>query len=192
MEKKKKAGVYIDGSNIYHDGMKAGWQVDYYKLKQFIKRKYEIITIKYYNSIGYEKDRAGKYLKDRGGKHIISQATQKFENALQKMGYEVISKPLKFIKGKESIASNKLDGDLMIDALLEHQQWDELILLSGDSDFERLVKEISKMEKNVLIFSFDSRMAHELRMLSLKLDKVSYIKLDKLKQALWRQKPTAN
>ena len=30
-------GVYIDGSNIYYGGRKAGWQVDYAKLKAFIE-----------------------------------------------------------------------------------------------------------------------------------------------------------
>lgn len=109
---KIKVGVYIDGSNIYYGGRSADWKLDYGKLIKFIERKYEITIINYYNSIGYEKNPNGKYLKDKNGKYILNQATLKFEKVLKKLGIKVTSKPLKFIHGNESIATNKLNGDL--------------------------------------------------------------------------------
>ncbi len=181
-------GVYIDGSNIYYGGRKAGWQVDYAKLKAFIERKYEIVVINYYNSIGYQKDEDGKYIKDLNGNYIFNQATLEFEAHLKRINIKVISKPLKFISGNESIASNKLDGDLMIDALIEQNQWDELMLFSGDSDFERLVKQISSLSKHVHIFCFGSRISRELIMLTRETNLVTYTKLERLKKILERKK----
>ena len=188
MLKKIKVGVYIDGSNIYHGGLRAGWQLEYSRLKLFIERKFEISVIKYYNSIGYEKDQHGKYLKDKAGQYILNKASLSFEKYLRKIGIQVISKPLKFIKGRESIASNKLDGDLMIDALLEHKSWDELILLSGDSDFERLIKEMIKVKKKVQVLSFNSRISYEIRHLAVTSELVTYLSLDKLRTTLGRVK----
>ncbi len=179
-----KVGVYIDGSNIYHGGLQVGWQIDYSKFLKFIERKYEIAIINYYNSIGYEKGRDGKYLKDQRGNYIHNQATLKFENVLKTLGIKVISKPLKFVHGNEAIATNKLDGDIMIDALLESKKWDELLLLSGDSDFERLVKEMVSQNKKVNIFSFTSRISHELIVLSKKSEFVNFTKIDNLRKIL--------
>lgn len=183
---KIRVGVYIDGSNIYYGGRKAGWKLDYGKLIKFIERKYEIVVINYYNSIGYEKNETGKYLKNENGKYVLNQATLKFEKVLKKLGIKVISKPLKFIHGNESIATNKLDGDLMIDALLESKKWDELILLSGDCDFERLIKEMILRNKKVNIFSFESRISYEIIVLSKKYNIINFTKIDKLKKLLMR------
>lgn len=183
-----RVGIYIDGSNLYYGGRKAGWQLDYAKLKAFIERKYEIVVINYYNSIGYEKDVEGKYIKDQQGKYVFNKATLKFEGHLKKIGIKIISKPLKFVNGNESIATNKLDGDIMIEALLDRDKWDELILMSGDSDFERLIKEIISLKKYVHIFSFESRISHELIKLATKNPFVIFTKLDSLKLLLKRKK----
>ena len=177
---KSKVGVYIDGSNIYHGGKKAGWQVSYYLLKNFIERKYAISIISYYNSTGYKQDEQKKYMKDEEGNYILDEGALKFENTLRGLGIRVVSKPLKFIEGDEKNPSNKTDGDLMIDAILEQQQWDELLLFAGDCDFEKLVKQIVSIPKPVHIFSFETRMSHELRVLAFQSPYVTYTKLEDL------------
>lgn len=187
---KKKAGVYIDGSNIYHGGKKAGWLVDYAKLITFIRRKYEIKLINYYNSVGYLREGDGKYIKDATGAYIPNPTTLRFNKLLEVNGIRLICKPLKFVKGNEAIASNKLDGDLMIDALLDSPSWEVLILLSGDSDFEKLIKQMIIYKKEVCIFSFVSRISHELLMLANSCPSVSYIRLEKLKSVLQHEKKT--
>ena len=183
-----KVGVYIDGSNLYYGGRKAGWQLDYAKLKAFIERKYEISVINYYNSIGYEKNEEGKYIKDQKGQYVFNQATLRFEDHLKRIGIKVISKPLKFVNGNESIATNKLDGNLMIDAMKEQNEWDELILMSGDSDFESLVQHVISAKKIAHIFSFGSRISHELIKLATKNPFVTFNKLDDLKMLLKKRK----
>lgn len=181
---KKTAGVYIDGSNIYHGGMSRGWKINYWKLKEFIERKYFISIISYYNSIGYKQDKSGKYLKNSKGEYLMDDAALRFENGLKGAGMRVISKPLKFIKKDEHNPSNKTDGDLMFDAWIEHPKWDVLLLFSGDCDFERLVKQIIAIPKEVHIFSFETRMAHELKLLAFESPYVTYTKLEDLEAIL--------
>ncbi len=181
---KSKVGVYIDGSNIYHGGKDVGWQVNYYLLRQFIERKYVISIISYYNSTGYKQDKKKCYLKDKKGNYVLDPAALRFENTLRGIGIRVVTKPLKFIEGDEHKPASKLDGDLMIDAILEHPQWDELLLLAGDCDYEKLVKQIISLPKPVHIFSYNTRMSHELRVLAFNSPYVTYTKLEDLENIL--------
>lgn len=185
---KSKVGVYIDGSNVYHGGKIAGWQINYTNLRKYVERKYITSIISYYNSTGYKQDKNGKYQKSQSGNYIFDDGALRFENCLRGLGIRVVSKPLKFILGDEQKPSNKTDGDLMIDAILEHQQWDELLLFAGDSDFEKLVKQIISFSKPVHIFSFETRMSHELKTLAFQSPYVTYTKLEDLKSILKYEK----
>jgi uncharacterized LabA/DUF88 family protein len=182
--KKLQAGVYIDGANIYHGGRDAGWQISYLKLKAFIERMHDISIMSYYSAYGYEKNSKGKYKKDSSGQFIPDPQTLKFLNGLRGNGIRVETKPLKFINGDTSKASNKMDGDLMLAAFEEHPQWDKLILLAGDSDYERLVKNMIKLSKPVLIMSYKDRMSLELKVLAVDSPYVNFTPIDAVRSIL--------
>ncbi|HSW37581.1 MAG TPA: NYN domain-containing protein [Candidatus Saccharimonadales bacterium] len=181
---KSTAGVYIDGSNIYHGGKVAGWQMSYPNMKSFLERKYTLTAMSYYNSTGYAQDKKGGYLKNDKGEYITDPGALRFENTLRGLGIRVVTKPLKFIEKDEQKPSNKMDGDLMVDSVMESQKWETLVLLSGDCDFERLVKQMVSNSQSVHIFSFESRMSHELKMLSLQSPYVTYTPIDDLRSVL--------
>lgn len=173
--------MYIDGSNIYHGGKDAGWKTDYGKFLDFVKRKHNIAIASYYNSTGYLQNEKREYQKDNRGKYILDDGALRFERHLKGLGVRVVSKPLKFIDGDEKNPSNKTDGDLMIDAVQEESQWERLMLLSGDCDFERLVKHIISIPKRVHVFSYESRMSYELRVQSLESPFVDFTPIDDIK-----------
>lgn len=182
---KEVAGVYIDGSNLYHGAKKVGWQIDYQKMKDFIERRYKVTVISYYDSLGYAKDASGHYKKDNNGKYIDDPEAVKFFRIIRGLGIRLVTKKLKFINGDENKASNKMDGDLMVGALTEKESWDVLILMSGDCDFESLVKSIAN-DKKVHIFSFKENMSWELKQLAFDLPNVTYTKLDEIKSSIKR------
>lgn len=188
VKNKAKVGVYIDGSNIYCGGRDLGWKVSYSKLRQFIENKYIITIMSYYNSIGYAQGEKGIYLKDNDGHYILDPGALKFEKFLIGMGVRVISKPLKFINGDEHHPSNKTDGDLIVDALMEQNQWDELLLFAGDCDFEKLVKQVVASSKPVHIFSFNVRMSYELRTLALQSPFVTYTPMEDIESIVKYEK----
>lgn len=94
------------------------------------------------------------------------------------------SKPLKFIDGDENKAANKMDGDLMIDAILELSKYDELILLAGDCDYDRLVDHVSGLPKQVHVLSYADRLSHELKMRAIESAYVTSTLIDELRSIL--------
>jgi len=186
MSETPRAGVYIDGSNIYRGGADAGWHLDYQKFKEFLLRKYTLPVMSYYNSTGYKQKRDKTYVKDKAGNHILDPGALRFENFLRGLGIRVVTKPLKFINSDEHNASNKFDGKLMLDAFIENPQWDELILLSGDCDFESLVEQMVAISKPVRIFSFATRLSHELKILGFNSPYVSFTELETLESIVKR------
>jgi uncharacterized LabA/DUF88 family protein len=184
---KLTAGVYIDGANIIHGALDAGWRIDYLKLKDFIKRKYDPTIFSYYDSLGYEKNN-GILLRDEKGAYIPKASSVQFFNFLRGSGYRVTTKPLKYIDNDPSKPKNNMDSYLTIDILKEQSQWDVLILFSGDSDFDKLVDDLMVSGKNVHIFSFNNRLSYELRTKALNSPLVTYTEIDKLKEIL-KQEP---
>ena len=184
-ESRVKAGVYIDGSNLYFGAKEAGWQLDYQKMKNFIERRYSISIISYYDSVGYKKGSDGKYLKDSTGQYIEDPEALKFLKMLRGLGIRLVTKKLKFINGDEDKASNKMDGDLIVGALSEKESWDVLILMSGDCDFESLAKNVA-IDKKVHIFSFKDNMSWELKQLAFDTPNVTYTKLNDIKSSVKR------
>lgn len=181
---KQTVGVYIDGANVYHGGKDTGWHIDYGKLKTFIENNYSITTMSYFSAYGYEKDAEGNYKKGSNGKYIQDPQNMKFFNKLRGQGIRVETKPLKFINGDEDKPANKMDGDLMLSAFEEHSQWQKLILIAGDCDYERLVKNMIKLSKPVLIFSYNDRMSHELKVLAFDSPYVNFTPFDDLRSKL--------
>lgn len=181
---KIKVGVYIDGANILHGGLDAGWLIDFSKLITFIKSKYNPVIISYYDSCGYEKDGRGNLLRDSNGNLILSNKQLKFFNYLIGLGMRVIHKPLKYIDGDVSKPKNNMDSYLTLDIIRESQQWDTLILLSGDSDFDKLIDDLISLNKEIKIMSYNKRLSYELRIKALNNPSVNFTEMENLEKIL--------
>lgn len=186
MSKRSTAGVYIDGANIFHGGQKTGWQLDYQKFITFVRKAYDPVIFSYYSCIGFEKTAHGKIEKDNQGNLILNQAQMKFGKKLEGIGYRVVTKPLKYIRGNMNKPKNKMDSEIVLAAYKEQHQWETLILLTGDSDFLPLVEEIVDLQKNVHVFSYGNNTAYEFKKLAITSPYVTYTKLDDLESILSR------
>ena len=78
-------------------------------------------------------DYAFAYAIDRGEAQQI-----KFQNALRHIGFEVKLKP--YIQRKDGSAKGDWDVGITVDALTFAPKLDRLVLLSGDGDFDILVR----------------------------------------------------
>lgn len=179
-----RVGVYIDGANIFHGARDAGWMMDYAKLLAFIKRKFQVETIAYFNCTGFEFDKTGKRVRDINGEFALNKSQVSFHKKLEGMGFRVITKPLKFVLGNRSTAKNKMDSELVLTAYKELSTWDELLLFTGDCDFESLVTEMAALGKRVHIFSFKRKASYELRRKALTSPLVTFTPIDDLKSLL--------
>ncbi len=185
-----KAGVYIDGANMIHGCKSVNWILDYEKIVDFIKKRYNPTVISLYDSLGYERKRNGKLVKDKNGKYVPKKSQVKFYQFLEGIGYRVTRKPLKFIDGDVSKPKNNMDSYLTVDVIKEMNRWDVLILFSGDSDFDRLLDEAIPLGKYVHIFSFSKLLSYELKMKAFSSPLVSYTEIEDIKSILERKANT--
>lgn len=169
-KRKPKAKAYIDGSNVFYSQRKLGWTVDWAKAKKMLGKEWDILEIKYYTGIKPEDEKMKKYLR-----------------YLDKVGLVPVTKPLKTIKisdahpmyklhNYEHIYKSNFDVEMTVDMLLDKGGAEELILFSGDSDFQYLVKKLKDLGRKVTVFSSRKTLSWEL-----KLESSKYIYLEDIK-----------
>ena len=119
----KKIAIFVDVQNIYYTTRQAyGRQFDYRKLWQRISAEGEIVS-------------ATAYAIDRG-----DDKQRKFQNALKQIGFTVKLKP--YIQRSDGSAKGDWDVGIAIDVLDAAKDVDTVVLLSGDGDFDLLLKKI--------------------------------------------------
>ncbi len=158
---KKKAIVFIDGNNWYHNVKSIIGKprhINFKKMGKMIAEKFalDVIEIRYYNSVPDIGLGEENYYK-----HMI------FLNNLKKKGIIVNTRKLKKIKVKGEIVRVEKGVDVMISSdmlsktLLE-KKCDCCVLITGDSDYVPMMQLIKKLGKEVLTASVLRGYAREL------------------------------
>jgi len=147
---KGKTAVFIDAANIYFSQKTLGWWIDFKKLLNYFKKETNLYRIAYYGALNPEN------IKER-----------KFQDFLEIIGFIVKTKKIKFIKDKDDRLNyghhkGNVDVDLTIDAVHFRDNYDTFILLSGDSDFESLIKYLKSFKKRCIVISTKGHIALEL------------------------------
>ena len=157
---KGKACVFIDAANILYSQQTLGWRVDYKKLKEYFESECDLRAIYFYT-----------------GRVGADNKQNSFIKKLEKFGYIVKAKEVKRIKISKNTYEWKgnLDVELTIDVLGNINNFDTLILMSGDSDFAPLLDAVKIQGKRTLVMSTKGHISKEL------LDRAKYINLKKLK-----------
>ena len=121
----KKIALFADVQNIYYTTRQAyGRQFDYQKLWRRVSSAGEIVS-------------ATAYAIDRN-----DPKQKKFQSALRNIGFEVKLKP--YIQRADGSAKGDWDVGIAIDVLEAATDVDTIVLLSGDGDFDLLLKKIRK------------------------------------------------
>jgi uncharacterized LabA/DUF88 family protein len=114
--------AFIDGQNLYLGVKQANWQVDLYKLRIYLKDKYDVNEAYYF--LGYLQDEHTDLYKE-----------------IQKAGYIVA------FKEHNQYAMTKKKGNVDTDivfeimkALIESKELDNVLLISGDGDYKKVVE----------------------------------------------------
>ncbi len=118
-----RIAIFVDVQNIYYTTRQAfGASFNYRRFWQKIAAQGEIIQ-----ATAYAIERA-----DDG--------QRKFQDALRHIGFNVKLKP--FIQRKDGTAKGDWDVGITIDVLEQAPNVDRIILLSGDGDFDLLLKKV--------------------------------------------------
>jgi len=125
MKQKINNYAFIDSQNLNLSIRDQGWTLDFKKFREYLARKYGVTQA--FLFIGYVPENQALY------------------TALQKDGYIVIFKPtLKLPDGK---AKGNCDAELVLHTMIEYENYNKALIVSGDGDFYCLVEHLLKMDK---------------------------------------------
>ena len=121
----KKIAIFVDVQNIYYTTRQAyGRQFNYKKFWQRISVEGEIVS-------------ATAYAIERN-----DEKQRKFQSALKQFGFTIKLKP--YIQRSDGSTKGDWDVGITIDIMDTAKEVDTIILLSGDGDFDLLLKKINQ------------------------------------------------
>jgi uncharacterized LabA/DUF88 family protein len=148
-----RVGLYVDVANLTLNG---GRNMRYDVLREFACRGCgEPVRLNAYD--GFDADRAASDPAYRASK-------EGFHSALRDFGFKVIRKTVKWYTDESGTRFGKanVDLDMAVDALLQSENIDRVLLATGDGDFVQVVRALQNRGCRVEIIAFDN-VSRELR-----------------------------
>lgn len=154
-----------------------GWNIDYNKLATYLRNKYQVLRIYYYGGIetynykldldplknfplkAFENYSKNLYLSPK------EYAKLRFYKKLEEFGYLLRLKSIKHLKCEDGTTKIKAncDVDLTFDMMRLRDEFNNFVLLSGDGDFEILLRYFTKIGKNFVILANSKNTARTLK-----------------------------
>ena len=128
MQKNLKNYAFIDSNNLYKSIEACGWKVDFIRFRVYLKDKYRVE--KAYLFVGYIPGKESLY------------------TYLQNAGYIVIFKPtLEYKEGAILHTKGNVDAELVLHCMIEYQNYEKAVIVSGDGDFHCLTEHLEAQNK---------------------------------------------
>ena len=183
--------AFVDASNLFYGGEKSlGWKIDYDKLLQYLKVKYGVSKAFYFGGVEIH-DYKYDYLTnetvpvDKVEEHLANLLEQgekfsegqillidrhlariRFYKKLCKFGYRLFLKPVKLYTQDDGSTKRKanVDVDMTFHLMKEEDEFDRVVILSGDGDFLPVLKYLQEEKgREVIILARGERTAKEIR-----------------------------
>ncbi|HLO52328.1 MAG TPA: NYN domain-containing protein [Kamptonema sp.] len=149
-----RLSIFVDGNNMFYAQQKNGWFFDprrvleYFKKGENVQPNVMLINAFWYTGLKDPQDQRG------------------FRDALISLGYTVRTKILKEYyddaSGRYSQKAN-LDIEIVVDMFNTVDQYDQVVLFSGDGDFERAIELLRSKNTHITVVSTEGMIARELR-----------------------------
>lgn len=125
MREDKNNFAFIDNTNIHKGIEMLGWKLDLVKFRKLLRERYGVKRA--YMFIGYIAGNQDMY--------------RDFQN----MGYTLIFKPT--LPNKAGKIKGNCDAELVLQAMIDLNNYDNAVIVTGDGDFQCLVKHLRKIGK---------------------------------------------
>lgn len=125
MKKPENNYAFIDSQNLNLSIRELGWRLDFNRFRKYLSDKYNISRA--FLFIGY------------------IEGNNELYKSLQEAGFICIFKPT--LKYKDGKTKGNCDAELVLQAMIEYQNYDKAIIVTGDGDFYCLVKYLIEKEK---------------------------------------------
>ncbi|MEM9771147.1 MAG: NYN domain-containing protein [Cyanobacteria bacterium P01_D01_bin.73] len=145
-----RLSIFVDGNNMFYAQQKNGWFFDPKRVLSHFSEQpnAQLVNAFWYTGLKDKQDQRG------------------FRDALINMGYTVRTKTLKEYyddnSGRHSQKAN-LDIEIVIDMFNTVEQYDHVVLFSGDGDFERAIELLRSKSTHITVVSTEGMIARELR-----------------------------
>lgn len=146
-----RLSIFVDGNNMFYAQQKNGWFFDPRRVLEYFRTEQPgttLINAFWYTGLKDHQDQRG------------------FRDALISLGYTVRTKILKEYyddnSGRYSQKAN-LDIEIVIDMFNTVDQYDRVVLFSGDGDFERAIELLRSKSTHITVVSTEGMIARELR-----------------------------
>ena len=123
--KKQNNYAFIDSQNLNLAVRGCGWILDFKRFRKYLSDKYGIV--KAYLFIGYLPGNESLYAD------------------LQQCGYILIFKPTLVLPGGK--VKGNVDAELVLHTMIQYDNYDKAMIVSGDGDFHCLIEYLEKNEK---------------------------------------------
>ena len=117
--------AFIDGQNLNMGIKKLGWNLDFRKFHIYLQQKYNVKKAFFF--VGMVEEQADLYA------NLLS------------MGYDLILKPT--VEHKEGTVKGNIDADLVLHAMIEVENYEKAVAVSGDGDFYGLYEYLQGRDK---------------------------------------------
>ena len=117
--------AFIDAQNLYLAIQELGWKLDYKRFRVYLKEKYSIE--KAYMFMGF------------------LPSNQELYNFLQTVGFVLIFKPI--LKNERDGVTGNCDAELVLQSMIDFQDYKRALIVTGDGDFYCLVKHLDNQSK---------------------------------------------
>jgi uncharacterized LabA/DUF88 family protein/cold shock CspA family protein len=140
-----KAGIFLDMENLWRNG---GWGIRYDAVRQLAEKQGTIVL------------RANAYMAADWDREDTDEAyrlsKEAYRGAIRRNGFHLVLKEVRRYRnadGEEVVKANA-DLDIAVDAMLQSENLDYVLLGTGDGDFVRLVRALQARGKRVDVLSF--------------------------------------
>ncbi len=153
LPEKPKAALYIDDSNLYHQGRASGWMLDYKLLYKWVASMNTIVHARVYMGLPkYEPARAFALT---------------MRSYLEKNSFTVTTKELKRVRDDSDPKGfrNKCNFDVELhdEVMTDLNDIDIVYVASADSDFLRTKDNILKAQKHIKFLAYEYHCASEIK-----------------------------
>lgn len=125
MRQEKNNFAFIDNTNVHKGIEMLGWKLDLIKFRILLAERYGVARA--YMFIGFIPGKQDMY--------------RDFQN----MGYTLIFKPT--LPKKDGGIKGNCDAELVLQTMIDLNNYDKAIIVTGDGDFQCLIKYLRKIDK---------------------------------------------
>lgn len=119
--------AFIDAQNLYLAIKELGWKLNFKRFRVYLTEKYHVQ--KAYMFMGFLPE------------------NQELYSFLQTVGFILIFKPILEVKKDHQKIKGNCDAELVLQAMIDYENYDKAIIVTGDGDFYCLVKHLDANKK---------------------------------------------